>query len=67
MDIEERIEDIKNNPERHRHRHINDVIECSIVDGAIVITLVQAHEGTSKYGSRCDVEEGSCSCGGWHE
>jgi hypothetical protein len=66
---EEKIKDIKENPNDHRHTFAQ-LQHCCIIDGAIDLSVMDAH---SKYvnlgtngGVRCDTTEGPCSCGGWH-
>jgi hypothetical protein len=43
---------------------------CCIVDGAMDLGLMQAHEDHASCGRngsrRCDVTSGPCSCGAWH-
>lgn len=65
MTHEERIRDVRAHPERHRHRDMNDLTACCMVDGAISIAILEAHEGTQG-GRRCDVQTGPCACGAWH-
>jgi len=66
---EEKIADIKEHPENHKH-NFNELTACCIIDGAVDLSVMDAH---SKYvdlgtngGVKCDATEGPCSCGGWH-
>ena len=66
---EERIKDIKEHPENHRHA-FGDMQACCTKDGVIDMSIMDAHGkyvdlGTNG-GVKCDVAEGPCSCGGWH-
>ena len=64
--LEERLQDIKDHPEKHRHSW-EGLQACCITDGAFNGALMVAHEGLiGSNGARCDVSEGPCSCGGWH-
>lgn len=67
---EERLKDIKEHPERHKHGDLNGIIACSIVDGAIDSMLFEAHSQYASCGynggQSCDVTRGPCSCGAWH-
>lgn len=66
MTHEEKLREIKERPELHRHKDMNDLTACCVTkDGAISIALLEAHEGTQG-GRRCDVATGPCACGGWH-
>jgi len=67
--IQKRIEDIKANPEKHKH-DFNGLQQCCMIDGVLVLQIMDAH---SKYvslgsngGTKCDVTKGPCSCGAWH-
>jgi len=66
--MEERLQDIRKNPDKHRHIDLNDLTRCCITDGAINTLLMEAHEGlTGTNGGRgCDVLSGPCACGAWH-
>lgn len=69
MTHDEKLRDIREHPERHRHHDLNDLTACCMTkDGAIDISILDAHEGTQggTPGHRCDVKVGPCSCGGWH-
>lgn len=66
---EEKIKDIKENPENHKHS-FEELQACCFIDGAIDIMVMDAHSeyvdlGTNG-GVRCDTVEGPCSCGAWH-
>lgn len=63
------LADIHAHPEHHRHSY-DDLVRCCFVNGAIDLSLVEAHSGTvgrTNGGVRCDVELGPCACGAWHE
>lgn len=67
--FDERIADIKEHPERHRH-DFADLQRCCMDGGALNTALLQAHQDYAPVGTnggvRCDVTSGPCSCGGWH-
>lgn len=67
---ESALQDIKDYPERHKHRDINDLTRCCFIDGALSFSLMEAHETYAPHGYNggraCDVREGPCSCGAWH-
>lgn len=63
------LEDIKNNPKKHRH-DLGGLSRCCTIDGIIYPHLMDAHAeyvdlGTNG-GRRCDVVRGPCNCGAWH-
>lgn len=62
------LEEIKARPELHRHLDLNDLTRCCMIEGAIDLRLMEAHEGLlGTNGSRgCDVQSGPCACGAWH-
>lgn len=64
------LEDIKNNPENHRHDDLNDLTNCCIIGNAVDMSLMEAHakfvDMGSNGGKKCDVWTGHCACGGWH-
>lgn len=69
MSRDEKIEDIKKNPNGHRH-DFDALMACSMVGGALDASVLEAHNefaplGTNG-GKRCDTTEGPCSCGAWH-
>lgn len=68
MTHQELVQDIKKNPERHRHQDLNELSRCCMVNGAIDMMAMQAHEGLlgSNGGVGCDVRSGPCACGAWH-
>jgi len=69
MTREEKIADIKEHPERHRHTY-DRLLRCCMRDGAIDTGIMQAHQDYASVGTnggqRCDTTEGPCSCGAWH-
>ncbi|KKM88898.1 hypothetical protein LCGC14_1254050 [marine sediment metagenome] len=69
MTHEEKLKDIKDNPERHRHS-FQGLQACSMHNGALDTQLVDAHETYASVGMnggrRCDVVTGPCACGAWH-
>lgn len=69
MTREEKIEDIKMHPEDHHHS-FDALTRCCVVDGAVDLSIMQAHQDYAPAGTnggvRCDVTEGPCACGGWH-
>ena len=69
MTFEERIADIKEHPERHRH-DFTALQQCCMQDGALNLAIMDAHQLYASLGTnggvRCDVTEGPCACGGWH-
>lgn len=69
MTFEEKLEDIKKHPENHRHDFAG-LQACCMVDDAVDLKLIEAHEVFAPLGSngwrRCDVTSGPCSCGAWH-
>lgn len=64
---DEVLEDIKKNPQNHIHDW-NALYACCMIDGAIDLSLLDAHkEFVNPRGNRgCDVISGPCGCGGWH-
>lgn len=60
--IEERLKDIADHPERHRHT-FNGLRQCCLVKGAVDLRLMEAHTGPDR---RCDVISGPCACGASH-
>lgn len=69
MTAEERIKDIKEHPDRHRH-DFGELQACCFVGGALDLSVMDAHERYASVGTNggqtCDVTEGPCSCGAWH-
>jgi hypothetical protein len=64
---QEKLDDLRDRPERHRHYDMNELIGCCMVNGAIDGMLIEKHAGLGYKGNRkCDVINGPCSCGGWH-
>lgn len=69
MNREEKLEDLKKNPQNHRHDY-NGLVSCCMINGAIDLSLMDAHSqyvdmGTNG-GVRCDTSSGPCACGAWH-
>lgn len=66
---EEKLNDIKEHPECHRH-DFDALAQCSMVNGALDIVLVDAHARYARVGTNggraCDVTSGHCSCGASH-
>jgi len=67
---EEKIKDIKEHPENHKHTFDELTACCITPENAVDLSVMDAH---SKYvdlgtngGVKCDTVEGPCSCGGWH-
>lgn len=68
MTHEDRLKEIKEHPENHRHPNTDTLMSCSMINGAISLMLLDAHAGThgTNGGVKCDVAEGPCACGAWH-
>jgi len=68
MNHSEKIKHIKAHPELHRHGDLNGLHACAMVDGALDLAIIDAHEGVYGYngGVACDVRRGPCSCGAFH-
>jgi len=68
-EIEAKLKDIQEHPEKHRHDYAG-LHRCCMVGGAIVLTLIDAHSKSVDMGMnggrRCDVTSGPCACGAWH-
>ena len=64
----EKLKDIKENPQNHRHYDLNGLHSCAMIDGALDLSVIAAHEGLLGYngGEPCDVRSGPCSCGAFH-
>lgn len=64
----EKLKDIKENPQNHRHYDLNELQNCAWIDGAIDLAVIDAHGGLLGYngGVACDVRSGPCSCGAFH-
>ena len=64
------LADIKARPERHKHRDLNALNQCCWIDGALDLSLSEAHGRYAAHGynggQACDVSQGPCSCGAWH-
>lgn len=65
MTYEEKLKDIKEHPEKHRH-DLNGLTRCCMIDGCLYPALMDAHEMRENGGRRCDVVKGPCNCGAWH-
>ncbi|MBI2633080.1 MAG: hypothetical protein HYW78_01680 [Parcubacteria group bacterium] len=69
MTHDEKISDIRDHPENHRH-NFEGLTACCMRDGAIDLSIMEAHSQYSDLGTnggkRCDVVEGPCACGAWH-
>lgn len=67
---EERLEDIKKCPENHLHGDFGALVACCLINGAIDLSLMEAHSKHGLLGSNggtaCDVLSGPCACGAWH-
>lgn len=67
--IEERLDDIKKNPNLHRH-DFDGLQRCCMTPSGIDLRLLDAHQEYAPMGEnggrRCDVNKGVCSCGAWH-
>lgn len=70
MTSDERLADLQAHPERHKHKDLNELTACCLIDGAVDLSLLDAHARYAPVrvagANRCDVREGPCSCGGWH-
>jgi hypothetical protein len=64
----ELLNDIRENPDKHKHPDLNALTACCMLGGAIDAMVWEAHEGSQgRNGSRgCDVTHGPCACGAWH-
>lgn len=68
MTREERLRDIREHPERHRH-DFGGLTACCMMNGALDLGLQEAHSSVwlgTNGGVRCDVVSGPCACGAWH-
>ena len=67
--IKERLDDIKNHPENHRH-NFSGLQRCCQIDGCFILILMDVHADSIDMGTnggvRCDVTSGPCACGAWH-
>lgn len=67
-----RLEDIKQNPDKHRRHTFVELEACCFVGGSSRLLLLRvAHSQHAPVrinvdGSRCDVVSGPCSCGATH-
>ena len=66
MEVNTRLQDVKANPDHHRH-NFEDLYACCMVNGSFDPLLMEAHPALGRNGGqKCDVVDGPCSCGGWH-
>jgi len=62
----ERLKDILDHPEKHKHTY-DELVECCMPENILDFKLIDAHPAVGyNGGSKCDVTEGPCSCGAWH-
>lgn len=68
MNHKETLNDIREHPEKHKHRDLNELNACAFIDDALDLSVIEAHGGLHGYngGVACDVSSGPCSCGAWH-
>ena len=68
MNKKDKLQDIEDNPGRHKHYDLKGLISCSTIGKTIDMSIMEAHEGLHGYnnGIACDVQSGPCSCGAWH-
>ncbi len=68
MTRHEILQEIKDHPDRHKHRDMNGLMSCAMIGGAIDLSVMAAHEGLHGHngGVACDVATGPCSCGAFH-
>ena len=66
MTRQERLEEIKQQPQSHRHT-FDELTACCTIDGAVDVGLLDAHAiADPKTGIKHDVKTGACCCGAWH-
>ena len=66
MTRQELLEDIRKNPDKHRHEFAA-LQACCMIDGAIDLEAMEAHPALGYNGGvKCDVTSGPCACGAWH-
>ena len=66
MTREEKLKDILDHPEKHKHTW-EELVDCCLVGTNIDFKLMNAHLAVGyNGGAKCDVIEGPCSCGAWH-
>lgn len=66
MTRDEKLKDVREHPERHRHE-FPELQSCCMVNGAIDLMLMEEHPALGyNGGQKCDVTWGPCSCGAWH-
>lgn len=68
MNYKEKILDIRAHPEQHQHADLNELTQCCLINGALDLAVMEAHEGLQgrNGGKGCDVRSGPCACGAWH-
>jgi hypothetical protein len=69
MTREEKLKEIKERPDLHRHT-FEGLQRCCFHNGALDMQIMNAHEAHASTGTNggrnCDVTSGPCSCGSWH-
>jgi hexokinase len=69
MTRQEKLQEIKEHPERHRHT-FEELTSCCMHGDALDLQLMEAHAKYAPLGTnggrRCDVSRGPCACGAWH-
>ncbi len=67
-DRDARVRDIHDHPERHRHNY-SGLLACCTINGVIDLALIEAHGALlgRNGGVACDVTQGPCACGAWHQ
>ena len=46
MTHQEKMTEIQDQPELHRHQDLNELTICCMQDGAVDLSLMDAHQGT---------------------
>jgi hypothetical protein len=69
MNREEKIQEIKEHPEKHKHT-FDGLQACSMIGGSLDLLVIEAHQKYAPIGTnggvRCDTTSGACACGAWH-
>jgi hypothetical protein len=69
MSVSEKIRDIQEHPERHRHT-FEQLHACATIDGVLEMEIIEAHQQYASVGRNggrnCDTTNGPCNCGAWH-
>ena len=65
MTRDEKLKEVKEHPERHRHT-FEALQQCCWTGEALDLMLMQKHEGVFPGRPNCDVSAGHCACGGHH-